>query len=325
MDMNPKTALALVAAALCATSPLSAGAQDYPSKPFHYVIPLPPGGGTDTLGRYVAQALSVKLGQAIVPENRPGAGGIIGADAVAKAKPDGYTVLWTSSDGISMAPVLKKSLPYKVPDSFSYVARVSDFSYIVTVSPKLPIHSMKELVAHAKANPGQLRYGTSGVGSGPHMATELVSKANGIEMLHVPYQGIGPAIAAALGGHVDVIFAAPTIKSQTDAGALRPLATTGKARNPDFPNLPTLAEAGLPDMVVSIWWGILAPAGTPEPVLNKLRAAVADILQDKNVLDGMRKLGYGSAYLPHDQFRAFVIQDMEQWGRAAKSANIVVD
>ena len=155
--------------------------------------------------------------------------------------------------------------------------------------------------------------------------TTDLKKDAGIEMLHVPYQGIGPAIAAALGGHVDVIFAAPTIKSHTDAGALRPLATTGKVRNRDFPNLPTLAEAGLPDMVVSIWWGILAPAGTPEPVLNKLRAAVADILQDKSVLDGMRKLGYDSAYMPHDQFRAFVVQDMEQWGRAAKSANIVVE
>jgi tripartite-type tricarboxylate transporter receptor subunit TctC len=322
--MAKRLLIGLLTALLGAAWPLVGSAEDYPNRPIHLVIPLPPGGGTDTLGRYIAQALSARIGQPIVPENRPGAGGIIGTAAVAKAKPDGYTLLWTSSDGISMAPVLKRNLPYKVPDDFTYVARISDFAYIVTISPKLPIHSMKELVAYAKANPGKLRYGTSGVGSGPHMATELLSKATGIEMLHVPYVGIGPAIAAALGGTVDVILAAPTIKSQTDAGALRPLATTGKKRNPDFPNLPTLPEAGMPDLVVTIWWGIMAPAGTPEPILNKVRAAAADMMRDKAVLDGMRKLGYDSAYMPHDAFSAFVTQDTAQWANAAKTANIVV-
>jgi tripartite-type tricarboxylate transporter receptor subunit TctC len=317
-------AAALAALAL-ATAPFAVVAQDYPSRPIRFVIPLPPGGGTDTLGRYVAQALQTRLGQPLVPENRPGAGGVIGAEAVAKAKPDGYTLLWTSSDGISMAPVLKKSLPYRVPEDFEYVARVSDFAYIVTVNPSLAINSMADLIAHAKANPGKLRYGTSGVGSGPHMATELLNKAAGIEMLHVPYVGIGPAIAAALGGHVDVILAAPTVKAHTDAGKLRPLATTGQARNPDFPNLPTMAEAGLGNLVVTIWWGIMAPAGTPEPVLAKLRTTVAETMKDPAVLEGMRKLGYDSAYQPHDQFRAFVVRDIAQWGQAVKSANITVD
>ena len=315
-----KTCIVAIALLMC---PLAA-AQEYPSRPVRLVIPLPPGGGTDTLGRYIAQALSARLGQAVVPENRAGAGGMIGADVVAKAKPDGYTLLWTSSDGISMAPALRKSLPYKVPEDFSYVARVSDFAYVVTVAPKLPIHTLGELVAYAKANPGKLRYGTSGVGSGPHMATELVSKAAGIEMLHVPYQGIGPAIAAALGGHVDVIFAAPTIKAQTDAGALRPLAVTSRVRNPDFPSLPTLAEAGLGNLSITIWWGIMAPAGTPEPVLTRLRKDVEETMKDPKTIEGMRKLGYDSAYLPHDTFRSFVVQDIDQWSRAAKSANIVV-
>ena len=299
-------------------------AQAYPDHPIKMVIPLPPGGGTDTLGRFIADRLSAKLGQPVVPENRPGAGAVIGTEAVAKAKPDGYTLLWTSSDGVSMAPVLKKKLPYRIPEDFTYVARVSDFAYIVTVTPKLPIKTMQELVAYAKAHPGELKYGTSGIGSGPHMATELIASATGTQMLHVPYQGIAPAIQAALGGHLDVILAAPTVKSQTDAGALRPLATTGKARNPDFPNLPTLAEAGITNLVVTIWWGIMAPAGTPEPVLDKLRAAVAEIIKDPATIEGMRKLGYDPNYLPHDQFRAFVLDDMQQWGRAAKAANITV-
>jgi len=316
--------LAAAVAALSIVLAPAAQAQAYPDHAIKLVIPLPPGGGTDTLGRYVADRLSAKLGQPVVPENKPGAGAVIGTDIVAKAKPDGYTLLWTSSDGVSMAPVLKKSLPYKVPEDFTYVARVSDFAYIVTVNPKLPIKSMQELVAYAKAHPGELKYGTSGIGSGPHMATELIAAATGIQMLHVPYQGIAPAIQAALGGHLDVILAAPTVKSQTDAGALRPLATTGRTRNPDFPNLPTLAEAGIPNLVVTIWWGIMAPAGTPEPVLAKLRAAVAEIVKDPATIEGMRKLGYDPNYLPHEPFRAFVLDDMQQWGRAAKAANITV-
>ena len=319
-----KRILAASVAAISLAFAAGAHAQAYPDRPIKMIIPLPPGGGTDTLGRYVAERLSAKLGQPVVPENKPGAGAVIGTDAVAKAKPDGYTLLWTSSDGVSMAPVLKKSLPYKIPDDFTYVARVSDFAYIVTVNPKLPIKTMQELVAYAKAHPGELKYGTSGIGSGPHMATELIASATGTQMLHVPYQGIAPAIQAALGGHLDVILAAPTVKSQTDAGALRPLATTGKMRNPDFPNLPTLAEAGIPNLVVTIWWGIMAPAGTPEPVLAKLRAAVAEVVKDPATLEGMRKLGYDPNYLPYDQFRAFVLDDMQQWGRAAKAANITV-
>jgi len=319
-----KRILAASVAALSLAFAAGAHAQAYPDRPIKMIIPLPPGGGTDTLGRYVAERLSARLGQPVVPENKPGAGAVIGTDAVAKAKPDGYTLLWTSSDGVSMAPVLKKSLPYKVPDDFAYVARVSDFAYIVTVNPKLPIKTMQELIAYAKAHPGELKYGTSGVGSGPHMATELIASATGTQMLHVPYQGIAPAIQAALGGHLDVILAAPTVKSQTDAGALRPLATTGASRNPDFPNLPTLAEAGIPNLVVTIWWGIMAPAGTPEPVLAKLRAAVAEIVKDPVTIQGMRKLGYDPNYLPYDQFRAFVLDDMQQWGRAAKAANITV-
>ncbi|MFO1313679.1 MAG: tripartite tricarboxylate transporter substrate binding protein [Burkholderiales bacterium] len=320
--MNRKWAACLAAVTLAFVAQVHA--QAYPDKPIRMIIPLPPGGGTDTLGRFIAERLSAKLGQPVVPENKPGAGAVIGTDAVAKAKPDGYTILWTSSDGVSMAPVLKKSLPYKVPDDFTYVARVSDFAYIVTVTPKLPIKTMQELVAYAKAHPGELKYGTSGIGSGPHMATELIASATGTQMLHVPYQGIAPAIQAALGGHLDVILAAPTVKSQTDAGALRPLATTGATRNPDFPNLPTLAEAGIPNLVVTIWWGIMAPAGTPEPALARLRTAVAEILKDPVTIEGMRKLGYAPNYLPHDQFRAFVLEDMQQWGRAAKAANITL-
>ena len=298
-------------------------AQDYPNHPIRMIVPLPPGGGTDLMARFSAQMLAPRLGQGVAVENKAGGGSIIGVDLVAKARPDGYTLLWTASDGVSIAPALRNT-PYKIPEDFSYIARISDFAYIITVNPKLPIYTLADLIAYAKANPGKLRYGTAGIGSGPNLATELVDSAAGIEMLHVPYVGIGPAIAAAMGGFVDVIYGAPTIRSHTDAGSLRAIATTGEKRHPDFPNVPTLAEAGLPNLVVTIWWGIMAPAGTPEPVLARLRKDTEEMMKDPKTLEGFRKLGYEPSYLPHDQFRAFVMKDIERWRVVAKRSNIVL-
>jgi tripartite-type tricarboxylate transporter receptor subunit TctC len=295
--------------------------QDYPSRPLKMIVPLPPGGGSDLMARFSAQMLTPRLGQSVVVENKAGGGSVIGVDLVAKAKPDGYTILWTASDGLSIAPALRTT-PYKVPDDFSFIARISDFSYIITVNPKLPIHTLADLIAYAKANPGKLRYGTAGIGSGPHLATELVAGAAGIDMLHVPYVGIGPAITAAMGGFIDVILAAPTIKQHTDAGSLRAIAMTGKERHPDFPNVPTLTQAGLPNLVVTIWWGMLAPAGTAEPILARLRNDTAEMMKDPKTLEGLRKLGYEPSYLPHDAFKEFVMQDIERWKAVAKKANI---
>ena len=310
--------------ALCAlASPAAALAQDYPSRPIRMIIPLPPGGGSDIMGRYVAQELGTRLGQSIVVENKPGGGSVIGVDFVAKSRPDGYTLLWTASDGLSIAPALRTT-PYRIPEDFAFLAHISDFAYVITVNPKLPINTVPELIAYAKANPGKLRYGTAGIGSGPHLATELVSKAAGIDMLHVPYVGIGPAITAAMGGFVDVIFGAPTIKQHTDAGSLRAIGFSGATRHRDFPNVPTLAEAGMPNMVVTIWWGLLAPAGTPEPVLAKLRSEIEAMMKDPKTAEGIRKLGYEPAYLPHDRFRDFVLKDITRWKDVAKSANIQV-
>jgi tripartite-type tricarboxylate transporter receptor subunit TctC len=322
MMLRKLAVAALVAVASVAGSP-AAIAQDYPTRPIRLVVPLPPGGGSDLMARFTAQELTPRLGQGVVVENKPGGGSVIGVDLVAKARPDGYTLLWTASDGLSIAPALRTT-PYKVPDDFTFLARISDFAYVITVNPKLPINTFQELIAYAKANPGKLRYGTAGIGSGPHLATELVAKAAGIEMLHVPYVGIGPAISAAMGGFVDVIFGAPTIKQHTDAGSLRALAFTGSKRHADFPNVPTLSEAGMPNLVVTIWWGMLAPANTPAPVVAKLRKEIDEMMKDPKTLEGLRKLGYEPSYLPHDQFRDFVMKDIERWKDVAKSANIVV-
>ena len=301
----------------------SAFSQDYPNRPIRLVVPLPPGGGTDLMARVTAQLLSSRLTQGVVVENKAGGGSIIGVDNVAKARPDGYTLLWTASDGVSIAPALRNT-PYKIPDDFSYIARISDFAYVITVNPKLPIYTLVDLINYAKQNPGKLRYGTAGVGSGPHLATELVDSAAGIDMLHVPYRGIGPAITAALGGFVDVIFAAPTIKNHIDSGNLRAIAVTSKDRHPDLPNVPTLSEAGLKNLVITIWWGIMAPASTPEPILSKLRREVDLMMKDPKTAESFRKIGYESAYLPHDAFREFVIGDIERWRSVAKKSKIVV-
>ena len=301
----------------------SAFSQDYPNRPIRLVVPLPPGGGTDLMARVTAQLLSSRLTQGVVVENKAGGGSIIGVDNVAKARPDGYTLLWTASDGVSIAPALRNT-PYKIPDDFSYIARISDFAYVITVNPKLPIYTLVDLINYAKQNPGKLRYGTAGVGSGPHLATELVDSAAGIDMLHVPYIGIGPAITAALGGFVDVIFAAPTIKNHIDSGNLRAIAVTSKDRHPDLPNVPTLSEAGLKNLVITIWWGIMAPASTPEPILSKLRREVDLMMKDPKTAESFRKIGYESAYLPHDAFREFVIGDIERWRSVAKKSKIVV-
>jgi tripartite-type tricarboxylate transporter receptor subunit TctC len=300
-------------------------AQTYPSQPIRLIVPFAPGGGSDLLGRLTADLLAPHLGTTIVVENKPGAGATIGADLVAKAKPDGYTLLFAPSDSLSIAPALKSNLPYKSPDDFSFIGRISGFAYIITVNPKLPINNLQELVAHAKANPGKLRYGTSGVGGGPHLASALFAKATGIEMVHVPFNGTAPAITAAMGGHIDIVFGAPSLKSYTDAGSLRPIGMTGEKRHPDFPNVPTVAESGLPPVITTIWWGLVAPAGTPEPVLAKLRQALDTMIKEPATKERMNKITYDPYYAPHDEFKAFVIKDIAQWTDVAKSANIKID
>jgi tripartite-type tricarboxylate transporter receptor subunit TctC len=313
--------------ALCACAwATTAPAQDYPNRAIRVVVPFAAGAGTDATGRLAADELSQRLGQPLVVENKAGAGSQIGIDFVAKAKPDGYTLLWTASDGIAVLPAVKPVMPYRVPEDFTYIARLILLPYVVAVNPRLPIKSLPELIAYAKANPGKLRYGTSGIGTATHMGTALVAKAAGIDMLHVPFTGVAPAVNALLGDSVDVVLAAPSsIKPHADAGTLRAIATTGKERPPSFPDVPTLEEAGLANVTIVVWYGLMAPAGTPEPVLARLRSDVAEMLKDPKVIARMRTLGYQPSYLGGAQFRDFVVSDLEQWKSVARSSNIVVE
>jgi tripartite-type tricarboxylate transporter receptor subunit TctC len=303
----------------------SAGAQDYPNKAVKIIVPFAPGAGNDTLGRLTAEYLTPRLGQAVVVENKVGAGSQIGIDFVAKSPPDGYTLVWAASDGITILPAVKPNMPYKVPEDFTFIARMVQIPFVIAVNPDLPIKNVADLVAYAKANPGKLKYGTSGIGGGPHLGSALIEKAAGVEMLHIPYSGVAPAMNALLGKSIDfALVTPPTVKPHTDSGAFRAIATTGSERHPLFPDLPTLQEAGLPVIVV-VWYGILAPAGTPEPVLARLRKEVADGLKDPKVLQRLTSLGYQVSFLPGDEFKAFVMKDADQWKSVAKTAKISLD
>ncbi len=306
--------------------PAGARAQDYPARPVRIVVPFLPGAGNDLMGRLTAEELTGRLGQPVVVENKAGAGSQIGIDFVAKARPDGYTLIWAASDGLSILPAVKPTLPYKVPEDFAFIARITLLPFVIIVNPRLPIRSMAELIAYAKANPGKLRYGTAGVGSSAHLSSALIEKATGIAMLHVPYGGLAAAVTALLGDSVDVVLTAPsTAKQHADAGTVRVLAVTGKERHPLYPDAPTLEEAGIANLSVVLWYGVMAPAGTPEPVLARLRKEIGEMLKDPKVVERLRGLGYQPAYLAGAEFRDFVVKDLDQWKAVAKAANIVLE
>jgi tripartite-type tricarboxylate transporter receptor subunit TctC len=295
------TAYAIVLAAAAFSS--TASAQDYPNRAVKIDVPFAPGAGNDTLGRLTAEYLTPRLGQPVIVANKAGADSQIGIDFVAKSLPDGYNLVWAASDGITILPAVRPNMPYKVPEDFTFIARMVQIPFIIAVNPDLPITNMADLVAYAKANPGKLKYGTSGIGGGPHLASALIEKAAGVEMLHVPYNGVAPEMNGLLGKSIDIaLVTPPTFKPYTDSGQFRAIASTGPERHPLFPDLPTLQEAGL-NVTVVVWYGILAPANTPESVLARLRKEVADGLKDPKVLQRLTSPGYQVSFLPGDEFR----------------------
>lgn len=301
-------------------------AQDYPAHQVRLIVPFLPGAGTDLTGRLTAQELNRRLGQSFYVENKAGAGSQIGIDLIAKSRHDGYNLLWTASDGISVLPAVKPGLPYRVPEDFAFIARLIELPYVVVVNPSVPAKTLSELIAYAKAHPGQLRYGTSGIGTATHMGMALLARAADIEMLHVPYEGVAPSVAAVVAGNIDLALAAPSsVKAFVDAGTLRALATTGPVRHQLYPDVPTLQEAGLPGVSIVGWYGLMAAAGTPEPILAKLRDTIAEALKDPEVVARMTKLGYPPAYLGGDAFKDFVVKDLNQWRTVAQAAGITLN
>jgi len=312
-----------VLAFVAGSQPLSA--QDYPSRPVRVVVPFAPGAGTDLLGRLVASELTQRLSQQFFVENKPGAAAQLGTDLVAKSPPDGYTLLWTVTDGLSVLPAVKVSVPYRIPEDFAFIAGVSQMPFVVSINAKVPIKSMAELIAYAKANPGKLNFGSAGVGSAPHMGIALIGVAAGIDMVHVPFAGLGPTTNALIAGTVDLaLVTPPLIKPHVESGAVRVVAVTGKTRHPLLPNVPTLQEAGL-NVTTIVSYGLSAPTGTPEPILAKLRKTMTEMIEDKAVVERLRVLGYESDHLIGDAYKNFIVKDLEQWRAVAKAANIKIE
>jgi tripartite-type tricarboxylate transporter receptor subunit TctC len=300
-----------------------AAAQDYPNKPIRLIVGFPPGAGTDATARIAAEFLSQRLGQPVVVENKGGGGTAIASDFIAKSKNDGYTLFWGTNDSFSILPAVKKVLPYKPIDDFEFVAITSRYALMLVVNSSRPYKTMQELVAFGKANPGKLRYSSAGVGSAPHLAMAVVAKATGIDLVHVPYPGSAPALASAVGGHVDMI---PTNSAQShvESGALRAVVTAGSERHFQFPNVPTLRESGIP-AAINLYTSVVAPAGTPEPVVARLRKELKAMNDDPKIAERFRALGYQPTHVEGAAFKETMAKDLAIYSDVAKSFGISLD
>jgi tripartite-type tricarboxylate transporter receptor subunit TctC len=299
-------------------------AQDYPNKPVRIMAPFPPGGLVDVLARALGDEMSKSLGQPVIVENKPGAGGNIGADVVAKAAPDGYTLLMTSPGIQSINQFLYKTMPFDPEKAFVPISMVADMTMLVAVHPKTKIKTLKELVAFAHANPGKLNFGSAGIGTTGHLGQELLVHVGKMKVTHVPYRGAAPAVKDLIAGQIDgVMDNPPTVLAHIQAGTITALAVAGKQRVAVLPEVPTAAEAGLPGWEASSWFGLVAPAGTPSAIIKRLHAEVAKAmkspLMQKLSARGMRMVGDSPA-----EFDAFIIAERKKWGEIIKAANIKV-
>ena len=299
--------------------------QGWPSRPIRMVVPLSPGGFADVPGRILAARLSSSLGYNVFVENRPGAGGTIGADFVAKSAPDGYTLLFTGTPHVISAWVYKK-LPYDPLKDFEPVALVASGPYVLVVNPQLPVHSIRELIAAAKAQPGKIDYASSGNGSAQHLVSALFASMAGIELNHVPYKGSGPAMQDLLGGQVKVSFAGiPNVLPHVKAGRLRALAVSTPQRSPDLPDVPTAAEAGVPGYQATLWLNLAAPAGTPGEIVQRIYAETAKALQDAELQQSFRAAGVEASPMSPQELAGFMRGEYEKWGRVVRDTGATVN
>jgi len=305
---------------------IHAAESDYPNHPIRLVVPYPPGAGTDATARIVAEALGKQLGQTIVVENKPGASGLIGTDGVAKAAPDGYTLLWTSTDSMTTVPALRTKMPYKVPDDFTYIAKMAETGMSLAISPKIPARTVAEFIAYAKANPGKLSFGSSGTGGSPHLATLLFEKYAGIKMTHVPYKGIAAAMTDLIGGQIDFVLLTPvTIVPYINSDKMRIIGITAPTRHPMLPNAPTVKEEGFPQATATVWYGLFGPARMPPDVVAKLQKEIAVVAQMPAVRDKMAQAGLQMRTEIGADFEKSAAAEYAQWQALGKAENLQLD
>jgi len=330
MTLIPKRRALTLLAALAALSLNGAAAQAadaYPSKPIKLIVPFPPGGPTDIIGRLVGKILGDKLGQPVVIENKPGAGGNLGTDAAAKSPADGYTLLLSAVSSLAIAPGLYPKLPYNVATDFTPITRVGLSKGAIVAHPSVPFNDLKGLVAYAKANPGKLSYGSSGVGTANHLAGEMLQAAAGIEMQHVPYKGTAPLVQDLLGGQLPLSIesslssAAVNIKS----GKLKGIAIITATRAPLLPELPTVAEQGYPGFDVPIWFGLLGPAHLPKDMVALLNKAVTEGLKTPEVAERFAQIGAEPAPSTPEQFADYMRAEATRWGKVIRDAKITLE
>ena len=313
-----------LAALLCIAAPLLAQAQDYPTRPITIVVPYTPGGSTEILARIIAQKLEARLGKSVIVENKPGAGTVIGSNQVAKAAPDGYTLLMATPTPMAINVTLHKQLPYDPSADLIPLVMVAGAPFVLVVHPDLPVKSAQEFIAYAKANPGKLSYGSGGPGAPHHLYAELLASMTGIKMTHVPYKGTMPALNDVIAGHIPVMFSdIPPLIGVVATGKVRPIGVSTKARVKAFPDVPPLNEAGVPGFDVSGWFTIVAPAKTPRPIVDKLHAELKAIMATPDMKAQIDKL----SLLPLDtpsvaEMQSFVKSEIVRWGDIVKQAGI---
>jgi tripartite-type tricarboxylate transporter receptor subunit TctC len=299
-----------------------AGAQDYPNKPIKMIIPYPPGGGTDVVGRILNEPLSAALGQPVIIDNKGGAAGNVGTDLAAKAPADGYNILFTLSSH-TINPKLYPKLPFDVEKDFVPISLSAMIPQILVVHPSVPANNVKELIALAKAQPGKLNYASVGTGSPGHIAGELFKLKTGVDIVHVPYKGGGPAVTDTIGGQVQLLFVSmPAAWQHVKSGRLKAIAVTSAKRSVAAPDVPTILESGVPDFVVDSWYGALAPAKTPPAAVAKLQAAFAQALQNPQIREKLLLQGAEAADATPAEFDRIIRDELAKWDYVIRAANI---
>jgi tripartite-type tricarboxylate transporter receptor subunit TctC len=302
----------------------TAQAQTFPSQPIRLVVPAAPGGSTDILARSVARVMQEQTGATVIVDNKAGAGGVIGVQAVAQAAPNGYTLLVTVPDGVTVIPNLRKDVPYK-PTDLTPIGMIAETSWVFAVNPKVPAANMKELIQLAAAKPGEVKFASPGTGTSAHLIVEMLALRNNVRLLHVPYKGANPASQAVIAGEVDMIATSPiSLKSFVDAGQMRALGITGGSRTAAMSNVPTMVESGFPDFVASAWFGVFAPGKLPPALAERLEAIVTAAVNHPDIQQQIVKMGLDARPMNRADFVKYVAADNVRWRQVIERAKITL-